>query len=438
MKKVALLLIALSTGSVAQNNAPAPAASQPAANAPLRLTIADAEALALKNNPQITVARLNALASHQVTRETRSGFFPTASINFTGVDATEGSRIGAGALNNPVLYDRAAAGTTLSQLITDFGRTSNLVASSKLRAQAEDENARATAQQISLAADTAFYNALQASALLKVADETIKSRQLVVDRIQALTNAKLKSDLDLSFANVDLSQAQLLQLEAQNNYNAALASLSSILGYPTLQNLNLVEDTATLQPPSPNVDDLIHTALQTRPDLNALQYAYESATKFRNAEHDLSRPTISALATVGSVPFDNGHLEPWYGAVGANISVPVFNGFLFSARAKEADLRAQAAEQRRRDLANRISSDVRTAWLDSVRTYKRLDVTRQLLNQASLAQDLAETRYKLGLGTIVEYTQAELQRTQAEIGNTSAQYEYRLAQERLKYQLGQK
>ena len=438
MKKVALLLIALSTGSVAQNNAPAPAASQPAANAPLRLTIADAEALALKNNPQITVARLNALASHQVTRETRSGFFPTASINFTGVDATEGSRIGAGALNNPVLYDRAAAGTTLSQLITDFGRTSNLVASSKLRAQAEDENARATAQQISLAADTAFYNALQASALLKVADETIKSRQLVVDRIQALTNAKLKSDLDLSFANVDLSQAQLLQLEAQNNYNAALASLSSILGYPTLQNLNLVEDTATLQPPSPNVDDLIHTALQTRPDLNALQYAYESATKFRNAEHDLSRPTISALATVGSVPFDNGHLEPWYGAVGANISVPVFNGFLFSARAKEADLRAQAAEQRRRDLANRISSDVRTAWFDSVRTYKRLDVTRQLLNQASLAQDLAETRYKLGLGTIVEYTQAELKRTQAEIGNTSAQYEYRLAQERLKYQLGQK
>ncbi len=436
MKKVALLLIALSTGSVAQNNAPVPASPQP--NTALRLTIADAEVLALKNNPQITVARLNALASHEVTRETRSGFFPTASINVTGVDATEGSRVGAGALNNPVLYDRAAAGTTLSQLITDFGRTSNMLASFRLRAQAEDENTRATAQQISLAADAAFYNALQSSALLKVADETIKSRQLVVDRIQALTNAKLKSDLDLSFANVDLSQAQLLQLEAQNNYNVALATLSSVLGFPTLQNIELIEETAALQPPPSNVDNLIQTAIRTRPDLNALQYAYESATKFRNAEHDLSRPTISALATVGSVPFDNGHFDPWYGAVGANISVPVFNGFLFSARAKEADLRAQAAEQRRRDLANRISSDVRTAWLDSIRTYKRLDVTRQLLNQASLAQDLAETRYKLGLGTIVEYTQAELQRTQAEIGNTSAQYEYRLAQERLRYQLGQK
>lgn len=438
MKKIALLLIALSTASVAQSNAPAGTSPQPPSNAPIRLTVSAAESLALKNNPQITVARLNALASHQVTRETRSGFFPTATINITGVDATEGSRIGAGALNNPVLYDRAAAGTTLSQLITDFGRTSNLLASSKLRAQAEDENARATAQQISLAADTAFYNALQSSALLRVAEETIKSRQLVVDRIQALANAKLKSDLDLSFAKVDLSQAQLLQLEAQNNYNVALATLSSVLGFPTVQNIELVDESGALQPPPSNVDDLIQTALHTRPDLSALQYAYESATRFRNAEHDLSRPTVSALATVGSVPFDNGHLDPWYGAVGANISVPVFNGFLFNARAKEAELRAQAAEQRRRDLANRISSDVRTAWFDSIRTYKRLDVTRQLLDQATLAQDLAETRYKLGLGTIVEYTQAELQRTQAEIGNTAAQYEYRLAQERLKYQLGQK
>jgi outer membrane protein len=405
---------------------------------PLPLTLKDAEAIALKNNPQISVARLNALAYHQLTRETRSALLPVATINITGVEANEGSRIGAGGLNNPVLFDRAAAGTNFSQLISDFGRSTNLLASSKLRAQSEDENARATVQQITITADEAFYNALQSSALLKVADETVNQRQLVVDRIQALTNAKLKSDLDLSFAKVDLSQAKLLQLEAQNNYDASLASLSAVLGYPTLQNVELVEETTPLEAPPQDVDALIHDAIQGRPDLGALQYAYQSASKFRDAEQDLARPTISALGTVGSVPFNNGHLESWYGAVGVNISVPVFNGFLFSARSQEADLRAQAADQRRRDLANHIARDVRTAWLDAVRTYQRLDVTRQLLGQARLAQDLAQTRYQLGLGTIVEYSQAELQRTQAEIGNTAAQYQYRLAEERLKYQLGQK
>lgn len=414
------------------------AAQSPAPTAPAKLTVTEAEAIAIKNNPQISVSRLNALAYQQATRETRSALLPTAAVNLTGVDAHEGSRIGAGGLNNPVLYDRAAAGTTVSQLITDFGRSANLLASSRLRAKAEDENAKATVQQISLAVDDAFYNALQAAALLRVANETVSQRQLVVDRIQALTTAKLKSDLDLSFAKIDLSQAQLLLLEAQNNVASSLATLSAVLGYPTLQDVQLVDETAAIEPPPADVNALIRQGLASRPDLSALQYDLQSAEKYRNAERDLSRPTISALGTIGSVPFDNGHLESWYGAVGINVSIPVFNGFLFDARAHEAELRAQAADQRRRDLVNRISRDVRTAWLDSIRTYKRLDVTKQLLQQATLAQDLAETRYKLGLASIVEYSQAELQRTQAEIGNTSAVYEYRAAEARLKYEQGQK
>ena len=421
-------------------SAPAPQTSvapQPAsAGTPLKLTVKDAESLALKNNPAISIARLNALISHEAVRETRSALLPAATVSLTGVDANEGSRIGAGGLNNPVLYDRAAAGSTLSQLITDFGRSTNLLASSRLHAKAEDENAIATAQQISLAADQAFYTALESYAVLKVADQTVASRQLAADRIQALTKAKLKSDLDLSFANVNLSEAKLLQLEERNNYNAALASLSSILGFPNVQNLELIEEGTNGEPPPASVDSLIQSALKQRPDLNSLQYSLESAQKFRNAEHELVRPTISALGTVGSVPFNTGHLESWYGAVGVNISIPVFNGFLFNARAHEADLRAEAADRRRVDLANRISRDVRIAWLDSTRAYHRLDVTRQLLDQARMAQDLAQTRYNLGLGSIVEYSQAELQATQAEIANTTARYEYAFALKRLQFETG--
>jgi outer membrane protein len=411
--------------------------AQTPASRPVKLTVGDAETLALKNNPQITVARLNALASHQVTRETRSALLPTATVNLTGVEAEEGSRIAAGGLNNPVIYDRSAAGTTVSQLITDFGRTTSLVASSRLREKAQDENAIATAQQIGIAVDTAFYSALQSSALLRVADETVNERQLVVDRVQALTNAKLKSDLDLSFAKVDLSQAKLLQLEAQNNYSSSLAALAALLGYPDTQNFELLDEPTPAQPPPPDVNTLIQEAIQKRPDLSSLHYSLESAEKFRNAERDLSRPTVSALGVIGSVPLQTGHLDSWYGAVGVNLSIPVFNGFLFNARAHEADLQVQAVQQRQRDLMNNISRDVRTAWLDLNRTYQRLDVTQQLLQQATLARDLAQTRYNLGLSTIVEFTQAELQRTQAEIGNTAAQYEYKLASARLKYEMGE-
>jgi len=182
------------------------------------LTLREAEALALKNNPQITIGRLQALISQQTIRETRSALLPNAYLSVTAVDAHDNSRISAGGLNNPIIFPRAATGVTVSQLITDFGRTNNLLASSEYRSRAQDDLAKATAAQITLAVDQAFFNALETKALVAVAQQTQNTRQTFVDKIQALTNAKLKSDLDLSFANVDLARGKLLLLEARNNY----------------------------------------------------------------------------------------------------------------------------------------------------------------------------------------------------------------------------
>jgi outer membrane protein len=405
------------------------------------LSIKDAEQLALKNNPQVSIVRLTALASHQVMRETRSALWPTAVADFTGVDSND-RRIAAGALNNPIIYERAAAGASVTQLITDFGRTTNLVSSAKLSEKAENENAVATQEQIRLAVDQVFYNALQAHSVTRVAEQTVTSRQAVADQIQALFNSKLKSQLDLSFANVNLAQAKLLLLDAHNTENAAYASLSALLGFSNLQNFRLVEDTTSLVSPPANIDDLISEAFSKRPELLALNYQYESARKFQTAERDLMFPTVRAAGAIGDVPVGNAALAPdktalsnWYGAVGANIEIPIFNGFLYSARAHEARLKSKAASERVRDLRNRISRDVRTSWLNADTAFNRLAVAQQLLDQSNLALDLAQTRYKLGLGSIVELSQAQLQQTQAEISNTQAGYDYRLALAILRYQI---
>ncbi len=398
------------------------------------LSLKQAEALALKNNPQISVARLTALASEQVTREVRSSLWPTATANLTGVDSKENSRITAGALNNPIIYERAAAGVLVSQLITDFGRTTNLAASANLAAKAENQNAIATKEQILLAVDQAFYGALQAHAVLAVAQQTVTSRQTVADQVEALFKNKLKSQLDYSFANVNLSQAKLLLLDAENNENAALATLSMVLGYSKTQDFQLLEDTATISPPPGNVDDLIAQAFAMRPEILALDFQYQSAQKFHTAERDLFFPDIRAVGAVGDTPVRNPVLSNWYGAVGVNVEIPLFNGFLYSARSRESSLRAQAAQDRLLDLRNRISRDVRTSWLNANTAYERLSVTQQLLDQANLGLDLAGTRYKLGLSSIVELSQAQLQQTQAQISNAEAGYDYRLALAILRYQ----
>ena len=426
------------TSSTPQSSAQSPqAGSGPA----ISLTLKQAEAVAIKSNPQISVARLLALASQQVAREVRSNLWPTATGDLTGVDAQSGSRITAGALNNPIIYERAAAGVMVTQLITDFGRTTNLVSSANYAAKSENENAVATKEQVLLAVDKAFYSALQAQAVLTVAQQTVNERQTVANQVEALYKSKLKSELDFSFASVNLAQAKLLLLDAQNNENSAFATLSMVLGYSNLQNFQLVEDTSQLAPPPESVDSLISQAFTLRPEILSLQFQYQSDKKFQIAERDLLFPSIRALGAVGDTPLGNqavapnpGALSNTYGAVGANVEIPLFNGFLYTARAREANLRAQATQERLADMRNLISRDVRTSWLNANTAYQRLAVTQQLLQQANLALDLAQSRYNLGLGSIVELSQAQLQQTQAQISYAQAGYDYRLGLAVLTYE----
>jgi outer membrane protein len=235
--------------------------------------------------------------------------------------------------------------------------------------------------------------------------------------------------LDLSFAQVDLARAKLLLLEAENNYQASLAGLSAILGYPDERNFEVTEEAQVIAPPSPDVQPLILQALQQRPEIAALQFEVQSAAKNAGAEHDLWRPTISALGVAGVTPVrDDRILTSWYGAVGVNVNIPIFNGFLFNARAKAADLQTEVNRQKLMDMRNNVARDVRIAWQDTNRAYQRLSVTQQMLEQANLAMSLGQQRYNLGLGSIVELSQAELGKTEADIADTDAKYQYHLTQ----------
>jgi len=422
-------------------SAPAAQAQVPSSGPLRQLTVQDAEALAIKNNPRISVYHLLYLASNQVTREEKAAFYPTISADLTGVDANQGSRIAAGNLNSPRLLTRAAGGLVLSQLITDFGRTNNLVATSALRAKAADMNAAATADEIKLAVDQAFYNALQNLALVKVAEQTVRERQVVSKQITTLFTNKLRSQLDVSFADANLAQAQLLLLDAQNNYQAALSMLSQVLGYTSQQQFELVETNTEITAPPDSASRLEDEAFSNRPEIAAQNYEYQAAQHYQKAERDLLLPKVEALGVWGKVPYGselNGapaFIDNWYGGIGANVNIPIFNGFLYPALSKEAKLREQAAGEQLRDLKDRIANDVRTSWLNSITAYNRIGVSQQFVTQTNLALKLSQERYNLGLSSIVELSQAQLQQTQAEIQYAAAKYQYRIAEAVLRFQV---
>jgi outer membrane protein len=404
-----------------------------------RLTLADAEKMALQNNPNISIAHLLQLAQVQVTREARAGDLPSAFADFTAVGAHDDSRITAGALNNPTVYDRAAGGLTVSQLITDFGRTNNLIRSAQSSARAQLDLERASAEDITLAVDQAFYQALTAQKILLVAQQTVTTRQATGDQIGALTKNNLRSTLDLSLANVQVSQAQLLVLDAQNASQTTMANLNAILGSESYTQYDLVDETPEAPAAFPvDTEGLVQLAFKARPDLAALNDRFTAARQFASAEHDLLRPTVSAMAAAGGTPVRADQIQSsWYGAAGANISIPVFNGFDYIARGKEADLRAQAAAEQVRNLRDSVARDVRTAVLNAQAAFQRIGVSQQLLDQANTALDLAQARYKVGLSGIVDLTQAQLAQTQAEISVANARYAYQTALAEVRFETGQ-
>jgi outer membrane protein len=354
---------------LAQSSNPVPVPA-PAQN---RLTRAQAEQLAIRHNPHISVSQLLALAQHQVVRETRSAELPSLNGSITAQQAHEGGRLSSGGLSATRLLTHAGGGVNFSQLITDFGRTPNLVAAAKLREEAAKSDAQATLEDIVLATDQAFYSALQAQAVLQVAQQTVATRQATQVQVSQLTKNKLRSTLDLGFAEVNLSQAQLLVLDAKNNADAAMAALNEVLGLDTAVAYTLVDDSAPPAAPPVDINALTAAALHQRPDLQAANLEQQSALKYSRAEHDLRLPTITALGTTGGTPVRDGryYVSSWDGAIGLNLNVPLFNGFLYSSQAKEADLRAQSAGEQKRALRDVVVRDVRTAWLEATSSYQR-------------------------------------------------------------------
>jgi outer membrane protein len=419
----------------AQTQAPPQSTTQTGPQVPAHLTLEDARRIALQNHPRIAAAQAAASATSEQVTQARSAYFPTLFGSITGAESESGTRIAASMLNNPTVYDRFATGLTAEQLVTDFGRTQNLVASARSQAQAAQSSVNFSRADVLLNVDRAFYGALRAQAVLRVAQETVKQRALVSEQITALAKNKMKSGLDVSFANVNLGEAKLLLVKAQNDAQSTFAVLTEALGITGTTQFDLAEPDGA-PPALPTLEGAVDAAERARPEVAAAKFEVDSARHFAVAERYLSLPTISLAGVVGVAPFRQSPIPEDYAAAGFNVNVPIFNGKLFSSRRAEADDRTREASAELADLQGRVARDVRMVWLSASTAWQNLDLTAQILEQANKALDLAQARYDLGLGSIIELSQAQLNQEQASIAQATAKYDYAAQFSELLYQEG--
>jgi outer membrane protein len=402
---------------------PAQSASVP--NTSQVMTLNDAEAAALANQPRMLAAQLRAQAYAERVREARSGFLPTVGFNATGVRVADtGTSTAAGNITTSSVSDRFAYGGSLSQLVTDFGRTSALVGSARSTAEAQSDLATLTRAQVRLNVREAYYQVLADEAVLRAAQAAQANRQLVARQLSTLAQSELRSTLDVNFANVLESEAELAVVRAQSTVAQQRTRLATAMGLqqPVTAALSDVIPSSEALPATP--DDLLQQAKTQRADLSAAEAQQHAAQEFASSEKRLSYPTLNVLAAAGEVPFHDHTLHDDYAAAGFNLNIPIFNGGLYSARRAEADLETNARSRDVQELQLEVSEQVRDAWYQADEAYRSLDVTARLVAQSKEALRLAQDRYDAGLGSIVELNEAQLNETSAEITAAGATYTY--------------
>jgi outer membrane protein len=426
MKRASLLIL------LAAVLAPLRASEPP----PLTLSMEEAKAEALRNHPAYAAAQLRAVLAKESLKETQAAYFPTATGYADAVDAgSENTRILAGGLNNPSIYDRVAGGVAVSQLITDFGRTRNLSAGAKSQVRAAAAGADSSREQILLNVEANYLATLQAQAVVDVARQTLSARKLLVEQVSALAKNLLKSDLDVSFAEVAQEQAELLLQKSQGDVDGSMASLGAALGRKDTQSFVLADDHQQVAAP-PELSSLVDLALKQRPDLLSLQFQRDAAVATAAAAKDANYPTLAAVGVLGNAFSEDSHLPNRYAAAGVQLSVPIFDGGADTARQHEAEIRAGLASEALREAEGNVVLDVRLALVACQIAFQRLSTTRQLLKHASQAFELAKARYKVGSSSIVELSDAQLNQTSAAIAFANAEFDTRLRAAILDYQTG--
>lgn len=391
----------------------------------LTLTLEEAQEMALQNHPQVRANELRLNASKQDVNAAEARYLPQISFNAVQVFADDKTQIAAsdGITNSSVLR-RGAYGITVNQLITDFGRTGNKIEAAKADSDARSASVENAKQQVLFDVTRAFYNRLKAQTFEEVAEVTLKARNEFLERITDLRDAGRRSDLDVSIAKQDVSDAKLLALQAKNAVDDAVAVFSQALGLSEMRHFTLVGEKKAL-PLFRGIDAIIAQALDLNPGLQALKARAVAARKAADSEYSANYPTISAIGYAGDVPIESaGFNRSNYAAAGINLSVPIFTGGRITASGKSSAFIADSALEEVMDKENALKKDIRVAWNSVQAAYKNIEVANEFMDNASRSFDLTNSQYELGKSSVVDVARAQLAKTKAEIASINAVYEY--------------
>ncbi len=393
------------------------------------LNLEDAVRIALENHPRIKSAEQRVGAQRAVLGQQMAAYYPTISLsNFYRTSTAAGTTT-----SSVEAFDFFSSQASFNMTLYNFGKREGAVQSARDNLQATRYGLQTSADEVVLAVKQAYYTYLAAKALVNVREETVRDRELLVRQARGFYEVGTKPRIDVARAESNLFNAQADLIAAQNGVKVAWVTLKNAMGLRELPEQPLAIELLIRQFPI-TLEEAKKAAFAARPELLQL----ESQRKAQDQQIATARrghlPDILFSADYGRRNTSReGNTFPlgltW--SVQLSLNIPIFDGFRTTNRVQEAlhtynSIRAQEEEE-----IQQVALEVEQSYLRLAETQERIKATEAAARAAKENLDLANGRYQVGVGSIIEVTDAETLHTDAQTNHIRALYDYKIAEAQL-------
>jgi outer membrane protein TolC len=415
-----------------------PAQAQDAS--PLRLSLHDAVATALKENPQVQIGALNFAESQQDKSIARSVLLPQAGIEVfdrairDNLYAEFGSRFpGIPEHAGPFQFFQGGPSVTMPLLDLTLWRRLQAAHQGMNASQAQETTVR---EQIVLLVVSQYLAGMRAEAAVKAAQSRVDLAQALYDQANDLQKHGVGTGIDTLRANVELQNEKQGLLQAQTQQKVALYGLSRLLNLDPDREVELADAPSFYETPQIDASRSLELAYETRPEMKSLVAEAHMAELARRAASESRLPTVNFLGTWGEQGLSAPTAIPAY-IFQVTVDMPLFTGGRIHAEIAKASLELKKVDQERNDLRSQIALEVKSsqAQLDAAR--HEVDVANLGVKLAQEEVSQARDRFQAGVANNIEVVSAQDALARANDNQIAALYGYNQARADLSHAIGQ-
>lgn len=398
-------------------------------------TLEECLAIAVDHHPALKAAGATVRAAGQRVWQSVSGYLPQVGGNydFTRRSTSIGARTGTDTGGETTTFNFHSAGLSFSQVLFDFGRNLAAIRAAQASERSAEADLRTQLETVIFDVKNRYFDLLAARRLLDVADATVRQSKEQADEAEARAEVGLAPKFDVTRARVQLANSELDQLTARNGVAVARESLRNALGLTEPLDFDIA-DSLEVEPIAVDEEKVVAAAYANRPELQSLaeqQVALEEEVKRLQRDY---LPSVSGGGSYNWSGTDYPLQDNWN--IGASLNLSLFNGGLTTAQVGEAKANLAALQYDTESLRQNVALEVRQAVLDLRRAAESIGVAEKGVAEARESLDLAQGRYRTGVGNIIEVTDAQAALTSAEAKHVQALYGYRTALAALEHAVG--